>query len=153
MTIQPNDFWYTPPIVWDAIHKFMGVPFDPCPSEPQFDGLQMPWDWDCYINPPYSEKLKRAFIDKVIKEYEGGRYLWMFNYANSVDLHDVKIRSSATLLPEKRFRFIPGHPDLKESSPRYNNIMLLWGDTTGFKECFGHLGSVFYSNEYLEDKK
>lgn len=145
MTLKPNDLWYTPPAVWEAVMAFMGPDyFDPCPSNPTFDGLEIGWKRDCYINPPYSEKLKRQFIDKAIEQYCGGRFLWMLNYANSVDIGDIHKKASAVLLPFKRFKFIPGHPSLKVSSPRYNNIMILWGDNTGFEKSFGHLGFVYH---------
>jgi len=148
MKTEPNDFWNTPHEVFRAIdHFFSGGHFDPCPPNPKFDGLSVDWGTDCYINPPYSKALKRAFINKAHKEYQGGRYLWMFNYANSEDLWRVHEKASAVLIPKKRFRFIPNHPDLKESSPRYDNIMILWGDPSGFQNSFEHLGKVYVYEE------
>lgn len=138
---------------------FMGPDcFDPCPIDPKFDGLEPEYGWkrDSYINPPYSKALKRAFINKALIQYCGGRFLWMFNYANSQDLATVHRHSSATLIPFKRFEFIPGHPLLTghpenpdpekrtPGSPQYDNIMILWGDTKGFQEAFGHLGFVYF---------
>lgn len=157
MTLKPNDFWYTPKNVWDAIDSFLDEYGDPCPANPTFNGLEEDWEiQDFYINPPYSKKLKRAFINKAIKEYSGGRYLWMFNYANSQDLATVHRIASATLIPFKRFEFVPGHPLLtghpenpdpekrNPGSPQYDNIMILWGDTKGFQEAFGHLGFIYF---------
>jgi len=146
MNLIPTDCWNTPIELWPAIHYFFGeVPvYDPCPPNPDEDGLQTKWDKNTYINPPYSEVAKRAFIEKAEREFKiGYRFLWMFNYANSKDLWKVHLRASAILIPEKRFRFVPGHPDLKESSPRYDNIMILWGDPSGFKNSFKKWGKVY----------
>lgn len=145
MNTLPNDFWYTNSEVWRAILDFMPNVFDPCPDSPTFDGLTADWGKDCYINPPYSKKLKRAFVNKAFEQYTGGRFLWMFNYANSQDLWRVHSHASAILIPETRFEFVAGHPDLKVSSPRYDNIMILWGDNRGFEEAFGKYGKVYYN--------
>lgn len=74
------------------------------------------------------------------------------NYANSAHLKTIKAQSSAVCLPDKRIRFIPGHPSLKESSPRYNNIIILWGNPTGFKEAFSHIGEVYVKPAPQEKK-
>lgn len=44
--------------------------FDPCPENPQFDGLKIKWKSPAFVNPPYSEPLK--WIDKAIQESLGG---------------------------------------------------------------------------------
>lgn len=158
MKTQPNDCWHTPPEVWQSIHDFFGEfpVFDPCPSNPDEDGLEIEWDKNTYINPPYSEEAKRAFINKGEREFKlGHRFLWMFNYANSKDLWRVHLRASAVLIPEKRFHFIAGDPSLighpdnpdrnkrKPGSPRYDNIMILWGNPSGFHNAFRKWGKVY----------
>jgi len=55
-----SDFWRTPPELYP-----MGC-FDPCPVDPQFDGLSIPWEGDVFCNPPYSQI--SLWIDKAIKE-------------------------------------------------------------------------------------
>lgn len=144
--MKPNDFWYTPPLILDVVQEVLGLYFDPCPIDPKIDGLRAEWGRYCFINPPYSRDLKRAFIDAAIEKFNpnSDRYIWLMNYANSKDMEDIKRRSSAVCLPGKRVKFLVGHPDLQESSPRYDNIILLWGNTTGF-EKFKKIGDVFYA--------
>lgn len=141
----PNDFWYTPPLIMDVVSDYLGAHYDPCPINPNFDGLKSSWTANCFINPPYSRKLKRSFIDKAITEFrpEIDHYVWLLNYANSEDLFDIKARASAVCLPDKRVKFIAGHPELQESSPRYDNIIVLWGEPSGFYK-FEKIGKVFY---------
>lgn len=158
MTLKPNDFWYTPSVIWKAVDSLFGIGGygdygDPCPVNPNFDGLQHSWRSDCYINPPYSRKLRRAFIQKGIKEYKGGRYLWLLNFGNNVDHWDLHKRSSAVRIPETRIRFVPGHPELGDGqSPMYDSIFILWGDPAGFAEAFKGIGKC-YANEYSGGKK
>lgn len=155
MTPRPNDFWYTPRHIFDAAQWFFnGAMFDPCPASPVFDGLQEPWGDNCYINPPYSKELKSAFIDKAFEEWTNNckRFLWLLNYRNSEAMWRVHSKASAICIPEKRIRFIPGHPELKESSPRHDNILILWGNKKGFADAFKNIGKV-YSCEYSDDAK
>ena len=44
--------------------------FDPCPENPQFDGLTVKWSSPAFVNPPYSEPLK--WVEKAIAESLGG---------------------------------------------------------------------------------
>lgn len=57
-----KDNWETPD--WLTEH-FRGH-FDPCPSNPSFNGLKVDWKSPTYINPPYSNPLpwvEKAFIE------------------------------------------------------------------------------------------
>jgi len=70
-----ND-WATPQYIYDYIEKeiFKGKPyFDPCPLHCEFDGLSINWEKRNYINPPYTRKLKEAFIMKAIEESKKGK--------------------------------------------------------------------------------
>jgi len=147
MTLKKNDYWYTPPEVWNAINSFLGSDvFDPCPVNPDFDGLEVFWKKDCYINPPYSKETKRKFIKKAkIAFGPGCRFVWTLNYANSQDLKEIHSLASAICIPFKRIKFIPGHPELGDGkSPRYDSVIVLWGhDTDGFCKAFSSIGKVY----------
>lgn len=47
--------WRTPPEVWNVIYDALLTDevFDPCPPDPQFDGLSIRWGEPWYANPPY----------------------------------------------------------------------------------------------------
>ncbi len=143
----PNDLWYSPPLIINAVEDyFNGAYFDPCPVNHAYDGLNVSWSKQCFLNPPYSKELKRAFIRKAEQEFTpDSTYIWLVNYACSRDLLVLKSKASAVCLPNERIKFIPGDPSLGDGqSPRYDSIILMWGgDTNKFKECFGHIGSVY----------
>lgn len=148
MTLSPeiNDFWYTPNYVLDCVHDFFnGAYFDPCPINPYFNGLERDWGSNCFINPPYSKELKKAFIKKGIEQYNWGkRFLWLVNYRNSKQLTILHNHADAVCIPDKRIKFLPGYPDLGlGTSPKYDSIFILWGETIGFKEAFADIGRVY----------
>ena len=41
---------------------------DPCPLDPDFDGLSIDWGWNTFCNPPYSDPL--AWVEKGILEHQ-----------------------------------------------------------------------------------
>ncbi len=47
--------WKTPVDFYEGLNKEFDFNFDPCPLEPDFDGLSIEWKERNFINPPYSE--------------------------------------------------------------------------------------------------
>lgn len=152
-----TDLWYTPNSILYCVKVFFGKYgyYDPCPINPNFDGLTCDWEENCFINPPYSRYLKRAFIRKAIYEFETAIackkspiYLWLVNFGNNQDNKALSERASAIVLPYRRICFIPGHPDLGEGkSPRYDSIFYLWGNPDWLKEAFSGAGEVYEKKE------
>lgn len=71
-----SDNWKTPPEFYDKLNKEFKFDFDPCPyseGEPLFDGLSVEWGQCNFVNPPYSRKLKDAFVKKAIEESRKGK--------------------------------------------------------------------------------
>ena len=67
------DDWKTPDNLYDELNKEFNFNFDPCPLYSNFDGLTIDWKERNYINPPYSQKLKEAFIRKAYEESKNGK--------------------------------------------------------------------------------
>jgi hypothetical protein len=105
--LKPSDNWKTPPEFYDKLNGEFDFNFDPCPyseTTPIFDGLKVEWKERNYINPPYSQKLKEAFVKKGIEESKKGKLcVFLIPVSTSTKLfHDV-------ILPEKpEIRFIKG---------------------------------------------
>lgn len=63
-----SDVHITPDRVFEIIEKKWGWKkeemFDPCPENPQFDGLKIEWKEVNFVNPPYT--LLRDFVYKAI---------------------------------------------------------------------------------------
>jgi len=73
-----SDVHLTPDRVWDIIENTWGYHkdefFDPCPVNPQWNGLSIDWEELNYVNPPYSRQqgerktLLAQFVDKALEE-------------------------------------------------------------------------------------
>lgn len=63
-----KDDWKTPRYIYDELNNEFDFNFDPCPLHSDFDGLKIEWQGRNFINPPYSRKLKEAFIRKAFEE-------------------------------------------------------------------------------------
>jgi len=61
-----KDSWETPD--WLMVH--FKNHFDPCPTNPTFDGLGIDWESPSYVNPPYSNAEK--WVKKAIEESRKG---------------------------------------------------------------------------------
>lgn len=71
--IISGDDWATPKNLYDKLNEEFNFDFDPCPLHSTFDGLIIIWGKRNYINPPYSRKLKEAFIIKAYEESMQGK--------------------------------------------------------------------------------
>lgn len=71
--INHRDDWKTPSYIYDRLNEEFEFDFDPCPVNPDFDGLEIEWYASNFVNPPYSRKLKEAFIRKAFEESQKGK--------------------------------------------------------------------------------
>lgn len=74
----PSDSWATPKHFYDELNSEFNFDFDPCPLElgeitPEKDGLLIEWGGSNFVNPPYSQALKEAFVLKAINESRKGK--------------------------------------------------------------------------------
>lgn len=65
-----NDTVNTPKAFYAELNAEFNFNFDPCPVDPQWDGLAIDWKERNYVNPPYSEIGK--WIKKGIEEMKKG---------------------------------------------------------------------------------
>ena len=66
--LNNHDNWETPRDFYDQLDSEFNFDFDPCPLFADFDGLAVEWGESNFVNPPYSKKLKDAFVKKAIEE-------------------------------------------------------------------------------------
>jgi|TARA_Y100000033_G_C2654047_1_gene66233 site-specific DNA-methyltransferase (adenine-specific) len=66
--LNNHDNWATPKELYDQLHEEFKFDFDPCPLYADFNGLEIDWGERNFVNPPYSRKLKDAFVKKAIEE-------------------------------------------------------------------------------------
>jgi len=63
--------WETPDHIYNKLNEEFNFDFDPCPVNPEFDGLSIEWGKCNFVNPPYN-KLKE-WIKKAFQEYNKGK--------------------------------------------------------------------------------
>jgi site-specific DNA-methyltransferase (adenine-specific) len=68
--------WRTPADVYAALQAEFGFDFDPCPPDPAFDGLAIPWGASNFVNPPYGRQLPK-WVAKAHKEAQLGKTVVM----------------------------------------------------------------------------
>lgn len=101
-----HDNWKTPDWLLNQIRKEFGEFYDPCPLNADFDGLTLSWGLDkpVYINPPYSRKLKEAFIRKAYDHaIRGGKCIMLLPVSTSTNIFHEIIKPNA-----KEIRFLHG---------------------------------------------
>jgi len=105
--LQHSDNWKTPNNLFLELNKEFDFNFDPCPLNhniSKWDGLKIPWKERNFINPPYSRKLKEAFIMKAISESVQGKLCVMLLPVST----STKIFHDHILPNKKEIRFIRG---------------------------------------------
>jgi len=102
--LDHSDHWATPPHIYNELNNEFNFDFDPCPLRSEFDGLQIEWGKSNFINPPYSRKLKEAFIIKAIEESKKGKLCVMLLPVST----STKIFHDFILPNKKEIRFLRG---------------------------------------------
>ena len=102
--LNHKDDWATPDYVYRALDKEFNFNFDPCPLHSNFDGLSIEWKDRNYINPPYSLKLKIAFVKKAIEESKKGKLCVMLLPVST----STKLFQDLILPNANEIRFVKG---------------------------------------------
>lgn len=68
--------WRTPKAVFQVLDAEFDFDFDPCPSDPSFDGLVVDWGERSFVNPPYGREIVK-WVDKAVDEYGRGKLVVM----------------------------------------------------------------------------
>jgi len=102
--LNHKDDWKTPTALLQELNKEFKFDFDPCPYQcTTFDGLKIGWGKSNFINPPYSLKLKEAFIRKAFEESKKGKLcVMLLPVSTSTKIfHEV-------IYPNAEIRFLKG---------------------------------------------
>lgn len=102
--LHHSDNWATPESVYTPLHQEFNFDFDPCPLESKNDGLMLDWGLVNFVNPPYSRKLKEAFVLKAIEESKKGKIcVCLLPVSTSTKLFHDHIKPNAS-----EIRFVRG---------------------------------------------
>lgn len=94
--------WKTPKAVYQVLDSEFAFDYDPCPVNPQFDGLSVEWGKSNFVNPPYGNEIPK-WIKKGYEEHLKGKTV-VFLIPSRTDTrwwHDYCMKA-------KEIRFIKG---------------------------------------------
>jgi hypothetical protein len=106
--LNNTDHWKTPDYFYEPLNEKYDFNFDPCPLYADFDGLVIEWGERNFVNPPYSRKLKEAFVKKGIEESKKGKLcVFLLPVSTSTALfHDFIVPNMTDIeFVRKRIRF------------------------------------------------
>ncbi|MDR1188219.1 MAG: phage N-6-adenine-methyltransferase [Bifidobacteriaceae bacterium] len=63
--------WQTPQALYEMLDDEFGFDFDPCPTDPEFDGLAVEWGRSNFVNPPYGTHLPKWIAKAHIEAAKG----------------------------------------------------------------------------------
>lgn len=140
--INNDDNYATPPEFYKKLDDVFHFDFDPCPyseGKPLFDGLSCEWGMSNFVNPPYSQKLKEAFVLKGIEESKKGKVcVFLIPVSTSTVLFHKHIKPNAASiefvqgrikfgkLDENRQFYIPLNKHGKESSGTKDSMVVVF---------------------------
>ena len=106
--LDHKDDWATPNYIYNPLNEEFNFDFDPCPLFADFDGLTMEWGKSNFVNPPYSRKLKEAFIRKALEESKKGKVcVMLLPVSTSTQIfHEIIYPNAEIRFVKKRVKFI-----------------------------------------------
>ena len=107
--LKIDDNWRTPDLIYTMLNDRFNFDFDPCPYfegqiTPDKDGLLIGWGKVNFVNPPYSRKIKEAFVMKGIDlQKQGITSVFLLPVSTSTKLFHDHIKPNA-----KSIEFVKG---------------------------------------------
>jgi len=98
--------WRTPKDLYNKLDKEFHFDFDPCPSDPDFNGLMVDWKERNFVNPPYGREIKE-WIKKGFQEAQTGK-LVVFLIPSRTDTsywHDYIMKADEIRFLRRRVKF------------------------------------------------
>jgi len=92
----------TPKKIYDELDKEFNFDFDPCPNNPNFDGLLISWKNRNFVNPPFKDL--KIWVKKSYEESLKGKICVMLLPVRT----DTKIFHDVILPYADQIRFIKG---------------------------------------------
>ena len=137
--LKNNDNWQTPKEFYDKLNLEFNFDFDPCPLnkneiKPENNALLIDWGQRNYINPPYSIKLKKAFVLKALEESRKGKLcVLLLPVSTSTKLFHEIIKPNANEIRfiQGRIKFIGINTKgqlVNNKSPMHDSMIVVFGN-------------------------
>jgi len=130
-----HDNWATPKEVYNYLDQEFHFDFDPCPLNHSFDGTQVEWGLNNFVNPPYSRSLKEAFIRKAFEESKKGKTsVMLLPVSTSTKIfHEIIYPNAEIRFWKGRINFLPnGVKDEKYGGGQMDSMIVIFKGWTGF---------------------
>jgi len=121
--------WRTPDHVLVKLKMEFGFNyFDPCPTNPKFNGLKISWNftrWN-FVNPPYGREIGK-WCKKAFEEWNGGKKTVVMLIPSRTDTqwwHDYIMKATEIRFIKGRLKF----KGAKNSAPFPSCIVIFKGD-------------------------
>ena len=127
--ISNHDNWATPKEFYNALNQEFHFDFDPCPLHHTVDGLTIEWGRKNFINPPYSCKLKEAFIRKAFEESKKGKLcVLLLPVSTSTKIfHEVILPHAEIRFKRGRIKFLAnGEENEKYKSGQMDSMVVIF---------------------------
>ena len=99
----------TPDHIISMLKETHGIlDFDPCPNNPQFDGLEIEWpDGPIYVNPPYTRGKIALWVKKCHEEWKKGKTIIMLipSYTDTAYFHEYIYKQARIEFLKGRLKF------------------------------------------------
>jgi site-specific DNA-methyltransferase (adenine-specific) len=107
--------WETPRHILDWVEGCYGKFFDPCPKNPDFNGLKIEWKDINFVNPPYGTEIKH-WIKKSYEESRKGKVVVLLipSRTDTKWWHEYCMKANAIFFIKGRITFRGDH---KGSAP------------------------------------
>ena len=148
-----SDEWYTPRWIIDKLGPF---DLDPCAAvnplyrtasltyNKEQDGLKQPWPSDAviWLNPPYSRKLLKAFVEK-LAEHNNGIAILVNRQDNLLFQNVIFPKAKSMIFMRNRVSFL--RPDGSVGCPFFGSCLVAFGE-----ECDRRLKLSGIEGKYVQ---
>lgn len=121
---ESKDCWRTPEAIYRKLDDEFHFTLDPCPANPDFDGLELEWTCHvCFVNPPYSRGNIDKWVKKCYDESERTLVVGLLPVSTSSDWwHNWIVGKAELRFINKRVRFV-GAP----FTAPFSSVIVIWG--------------------------
>ncbi len=117
--------WKTPMGVLIQLTREFKFNFDPCPPNPDFDGLKIEWRKRNFVNPPYGNEIGK-WCKKAFEEWKKGKTVVMLipSRTDTRWWHDYIMKATEIRFIKGRLKF----DDHKNSAPFPSAVAVFRGE-------------------------
>jgi len=123
-----SEHWATPQELLGELDREFHFDDDPCPLNPETDGLSRPWGNVSFCNPPYGRKIKDWLIKGYVEYLSGKTVVFLLpSRTDTAWWHDIVMKSDDIRFLRGRLKF----GGAKNSAPFPSAVVVFRGCSGG----------------------